>query len=171
MLTYTGKVYWPADPSADDVCIEDIAHGLSMLCRYCGQCQFFYSVAEHSVYVSRLVPQRLALEGLLHDAAEAYCSDIVRPLKKALLDYQQFERLNDEVIRWKFGLPHEEHPVVKDVDTRLLVNEYAALFPPLPRATHLESLIPFPNIAIHGWAPGQAERLFLAQFKELYAAC
>lgn len=171
MVTYTGKVYWPTDPSVDDVCIEDIAHGLSMLCRYAGQCHRFYSVAEHSVHVSHMVPRELALEALLHDASEAYCSDVARPLKQILPDYKAIEGANERVIRWRFGLREEEHPTVKTADTRILVNEYAALFPPLPRATSLDHLTPDPNIQIFGWDPWRAERFFLQRFKELYAPC
>ena len=81
ILTYTGRRYWPASPVTDHVCAEDIARGLSLTCRFAGQCQHFYSVAEHSINVMRLVPQEHKLCALLHDAPEAYLGDMSRPLK------------------------------------------------------------------------------------------
>ena len=80
MSTYTGKKFFPFDPRPEQICIEDIAHGLSMLCRFSGQCPYFYSVAEHSIYVVHCLPDNLQLEGLLHDASEAYLADLPRPV-------------------------------------------------------------------------------------------
>jgi hypothetical protein len=92
MQTYTGRQYWPMDPRPHEVYIEDIAHSLSLQCRYAGHCIKFYSVAEHSVLIARhLAATRapeVAFAGLLHDAPEAYCVDIPRPLKPYLTNYK-----------------------------------------------------------------------------------
>src|SRR5258708_302056 len=85
MQTYTGRAYWPADPRAEDVCIEDIAHALSLLCRYTGHCKRFYSVAEHSILISQVVPPEYAFFGLMHDAQEAYINDLARPIKPSVI--------------------------------------------------------------------------------------
>lgn len=61
--TFTGRRFWPLDPRPEDVCIEDIAHALSLKCRFGGHCTRFYSVAEHSVHVSNYVPAEFALWG------------------------------------------------------------------------------------------------------------
>lgn len=79
--TFTGRAFWPLRPRAEDVRIEDIAHALAMKCRFGGMTRQFYSVAQHSVLVSRIVPPADALWGLLHDAAEAYLPDVCRPIK------------------------------------------------------------------------------------------
>src|SRR5579872_2947230 len=82
--TASGLEFPLFEPRLDAINIEDIAHGLSMICRFTGQCARFYSVAEHSVHVSHLVPREDAAWGLLHDAAEAYLGDVASPLKKHL---------------------------------------------------------------------------------------
>lgn len=82
--TFTGKRFFPLDPKTEDVDIQDIAHALSLLCRFNGHCNQFYSVAQHSVLVSKLVAPEHRLAALLHDATEAYLSDIPRPIKHQL---------------------------------------------------------------------------------------
>jgi uncharacterized protein len=82
--TVTGKQFWPMDAQPEEVDIEDIAHALSLPCRFNGHCKQFYSVAEHSIHVSRVVSNENAARGLLHDAAEAYLSYIPQPVKREL---------------------------------------------------------------------------------------
>lgn len=167
-LTYTGKAYYPLNPRIEDVDILDIAHGLSMLCRYAGQVKWYYSVAEHCVHVSHMVPRELALEALLHDATEAYCSDIVRPLKAHLPDYRHYEVLNDATIRAKFGLPFNESPLVKQADTNILLSEAKALLPPIPEGHQwvIDGVLD-PSVVIQYWLPPIAEMKFLERFEEL----
>lgn len=69
--TYTGRTFYPFDPRPEDICIEDIAHSLSNMCRFCGHVREFYSVAEHSVRGASHLYGLNALQFLLHDAAEA----------------------------------------------------------------------------------------------------
>ena len=79
--TYTGKKFNFSQILLHDFCIEDIAHALSNRCRFNGHCIAFYSVAEHSIAVSRIAPSEVKLHCLLHDAAEAYLPDIPSPIK------------------------------------------------------------------------------------------
>ena len=81
MITFTGRQFHPLDPRADEVDVCDIAHALANICRFGGHSRHHYSVAQHSVLVSHLVPPELALVGLLHDAAEAYVGDMIAPMK------------------------------------------------------------------------------------------
>lgn len=130
MQTFTGRQYWPIDPRPADVSLEDIAHHLAMICRYGGACSRHYSVAEHSVYVSYLVPPGLAAHALLHDASEAYCNDIVRPVKRHLAGYEEIEGLNVAVIGEAFGLSGltpDECRAIKDADNAILLAEQAQL--------------------------------------------
>jgi len=111
------------DPKPWTIDVEDIAWGLSNACRYAGQCLAFYSVAQHSVLVSRHVPPALALAGLLHDAAEAYMGDIVGPLKQLLPEYKVIERRVEHAIAARFDLPYPWPAEVKHADLRLLRTE------------------------------------------------
>jgi hypothetical protein len=94
--TYTGGEFHPLDPDPAAIELADIANGLANTCRYAGQCQFYYSVGTHSLYVSEELGAeygpRVQLYGLFHDAAEAYISDVPRPIKREVETFQQIER-------------------------------------------------------------------------------
>lgn len=167
MQTYTGRAYWPADPRPEDVDHIDIAHALSHLCRFGGHTDRFYSVAEHSVYVSLEVPEEHALCALMHDATEAYVIDVPRPLKHMLQGYAEIEAKNWAVIAERFGLPLEMPPCVKDADNRVLLAERDELLqePPIPWAWARE-LVPAQR-KIEALPPVWAKRMFLRRFMEL----
>ncbi len=121
--TFSGKRFWPMQPRAEDIDIRDIAHSLSLQCRFNGHCLAFYSVAEHSVRVSRVLPAELALWGLLHDAAEAYLSDLPRPVKKQIPLFEQAEDRLLELIAGHFKLSWPMPQAVKQADDTLLMTE------------------------------------------------
>lgn len=127
--TFTGKLVYPMDLKVGDICIEDIAHGLSRVCRFAGQCAGFMSVAEHSVAVARIVmttdPQH-ALEALLHDASEAYLGDMPRPIKHMpeMQPYRDAEARAEAAIAQKFGLVYPIPQTVKDADRQRLFIEF-----------------------------------------------
>lgn len=124
--TYTGLVMYPLDARPAEICIEDIAHALSNLCRFTGHCRTFYSVAEHSVRVSHIVPEVDALWGLLHDATEAYLADMSRPMKRYAefgIPYRAAEERLMAVIAARFGLKGSMPESVKRADTVLLMTE------------------------------------------------
>ncbi|TKI02119.1 HD family hydrolase, partial [Martelella alba] len=123
ITTFSGRHFDYADPDINSICITDIIHALSNECRYAGHCSQFYSVAQHSVLTSMIVPPAFALEALLHDAAEAYCKDIPAPLKRLLPDYHAVENRVDAVIRRRFGLPEAMSPEVKRADLIMLATE------------------------------------------------
>ena len=130
--TYSGRRFNPTNPNADAIVIQDIAHSLSMQCRFSGHCSSFYSVAQHSVLVSYLCDQEDAFWGLLHDASEAYLVDIPRPLKHSgnFDAYLKFEKIMQKAICKRFGLPQKEPPSVKYADTLVLATEARDLMSP-----------------------------------------
>lgn len=103
-VTASGKRVHVLEPDPELICIEDVAHALALTCRFGGHCETFYSVAQHSVHVSMLVPQRLAKAALLHDATEAYLGDVIRPLKRELGNYASIEASWEIAVRARFGL-------------------------------------------------------------------
>lgn len=165
---YSGAPFWPLDARADEVDIHDIAHSLSMQCRFAGHVRSFYSVAEHSVHVSYLVPPEDALWGLLHDATEAYLQDLVQPLKVDMPTYRDHEHRLMAVIAERFGLVLPMPDSVKAVDWRMLLNERAVLLRPSLRPWAADSE-PAPTrlIALPCYGPSEAEAAFLRRFREL----
>ncbi|PHM18063.1 MAG: hypothetical protein CJD30_03625 [Sulfuricurvum sp. PD_MW2] len=122
MTTISGKkiVYDDLQPEMFD--ITDIAHALSNICRFGGHINKFYSVAQHSVMVSNMVPEHLALAALLHDASEAYLSDIVRPAKRMLPQYKDLELKLQSVIEQRFAVTFD-HEEIHIADNKALYAE------------------------------------------------
>jgi len=169
--TLSGKHFDYLNAQTDDVDIEDIATALSNICRFAGHLPEFYSVAQHSVLCSQIVPQEYAFEALMHDAAEAYCQDIPAPLKRLLPDYRRIETLVDDLIRSKFGLPLHQSDLVKYADLTMLATERRDL--ELDDGTPwliLESIPASDLIQVVPLRPGQAYGLFMNRFNELSEA-
>ena len=123
-IVYSGKKFYWENPTEDAIEIRDIAHSLSLQCRFNGHCNYFYSVAEHSIRVSRACQEEggseLAPYGLLHDSAEAYVGDIVRGLKSMFPMIAETENKILEVILRKFELSYPLPAIVHQVDDYIL---------------------------------------------------
>jgi uncharacterized protein len=96
IVTFSGIHFYPLDPREDEILVMDIAHALSNIARFNGHTKYFYSVAQHSLFVSKELEHRgyspyVCLAGLLHDGSEAYICDIPTPLKNMLPDYKRME--------------------------------------------------------------------------------
>lgn len=127
ITTYTGKHFDPSNPNIDLIDIKDIAHALSLMCRGNGHVQTFFSVAQHSINCAleaenRGYSNKLILACLIHDASEAYMSDVPRPFKKVLIDYQNAEEQLLDMIYFKYlgGLDDNEKQKVKEIDDIML---------------------------------------------------
>lgn len=176
---WTGGKFFPLDPRPEDIKLEDIARALSMQCRYAGHVARFYSVAEHSVRVSRLVGERGGtlgeqLWGLLHDASEAYIVDIPRPLKvqPEFAGYREAEKVMQRAICQAFGLPEQEPEIVKALDWEILGTEAVVLKSPVhpdwAKTTSTGTLpAPLDLGSPLGWVPEMAEHCFLSRYRAL----
>lgn len=169
--TYTGRQFWPLDPREEDVDIVDIAHALSNICRYGGHVEQFYSVAQHCVFASHIVPAKFALYGLLHDASEAYLIDVPRPIKHELgmEVYRAAESKLQALIYESFGLDPEEPECVKVADNQLLKTEQRDLLKPPPAPWKDYGVEPLRHKLIP-WTPEQSENTFIGRYVELINA-
>ena len=129
IMLQSGAWFDILDPGSCAFTIEDIAHGLAHTCRYAGQCQDFYSVAEHSIHVSTMC-EEAKLEALLHDAAEAFIGDVTRPLKQLLPDYKRIEKAVEKAVFERFNLRTPLPVEIKEADLRVLAAEQAQIMAP-----------------------------------------
>ena len=164
--TISGKVFYPMAPREEDVDISDIAWALSMQCRFAGHVKYFYSVAQHSVLLSRSLPPKHALWGLLHDASEAYLVDVPRPIKNELPAYKQAEDRLTACIAKVFELTMPIPELVKELDSRILFNEKEVLLnsSAIEWQWHLPSIS---GVVIRPWSQQEAFEQFLERFEEI----
>lgn len=171
LQTFSGGTIAPHRPTAGDIAIEDIAHALSMLCRFGGHVRTFYSVAQHSVLASRCVPREDALWALLHDASEAYLVDVPTPVKTlaALNGYRAIEALLQKTIYQTFGLMGNEPDSVRQADQALVLLEADTLLTGGAGAAfdEIRQTVPPAEVRIVPVEPAVAERAFLKRFHEL----
>lgn len=187
MQTYTGRKFWPLDPRADEVDIADIAHALSLQCRFAGHCRTFYSVAEHSVRASllalpagmleaarwhdeaeRRAVVMVALGTLLHDAGEAYVVDVPRPLKRFLLGYREIEDRVLAAVLARFGvwLDGDQWDAIKRFDEVMLATEARDIMGGESAGKWTLRAAPQAEV-IEPWPPHVAERMFMMRFDAL----
>lgn len=167
MQTYTGRKFYPLAAQPEDIDPLDIAHALSMICRYGGHVQRPYYVAEHCVLLSHAVRPENALRALLHDAAEAYVGDMVRPLKQHMSEFCAVEDRLLDVIGERFGI---EGPMmteeVRESDNRILLDERAALMPGTRFPWKADVLKPL-GVVVEGWSWWIARQKYADRLAEL----
>lgn len=193
MQTASGLQAYILKPNPIIVRVEDIAHHLALQCRYAGATRDFYSVAQHCVIASEEVERELrervfqncapgdsvdlvesravAFLALLHDAAEAYVQDIIRPLKRHLQPcYGEIEDGWAKAIAVKFGLPRaaliDLPPIVKEADQRMCSTEKRDLMSIPPSAWSTDRWPPYDR-KIEPWPWEKARREFLRRFEDL----
>lgn len=191
MQTYTGRQYWPLDPRSNEVFIEDIAHALSLSCRFSGHCVRFYSVAEHSVRCVRWLAENMddmikeySLDEesmwlsqkwtLMHDAAEAYVSDVPRPIKPYLGGFDEIEEKNLKAIAGRFSLkypmPESIAEIVKKADNIILMTEKRDNMAKCDYSWGLEGKVWPDRKHIVPYSPEEAKRGFMECYEYLFGA-
>lgn len=177
LQTYSGHTFEPKIGKVSQVDVRDIAHALSNLCRYSGQCRGFYSVAEHSVLVSKIirimwpddVESRWA--GLLHDATEAYVGDLTTPLKTILPKFIEVEdALAMDIAKvLKVKWTKQTHTRVKIADMIALSTEARKLFADVSHWDSIKLYDPRSDL-LHlqfPLAPLSAKAYFTREFKKV----
>lgn len=172
--TVSGIQFEFLNPKQEQININDIAHALSLNCRFVGQCSGFYSVAEHSWHVARLLdgtPYTVQLAGLLHDASEAYITDVASPVKKYMPEYQKMEDNIMTAIFERYDLEYPLHPAVKQADRTMLSIESHYLLPSKGNSWQMWREIKRPPVIPAykpiGMQPEVAKEVFLDKFVEL----
>lgn len=157
-------------PEESDVTIDDIASATSNICRFSGHLPRFYSVAQHLVNTSRIVPSALAFDALMHDTAEAFTNDLPTPLKWAFPAFKDLETEIESAMSKKFGFTFPYAKDVKQADTEMLileklyVKEDKSVWPNYEgiEVDHLLDLVD-----LDSWQPRRAKREFLKRYYEL----
>lgn len=167
ILTVSGNYFNFEEPDSSTYTIEDISHALSHINRFTGHTNKAYSVAQHSVMVSYLVPKDLAMIGLMHDASEAFLGDVSSPLKQLLPDYKKIEQNVERAIFKRFNIPFPMPPEIKVADLIMLASEQKSL---MPKINHewgiLQGVKPL-SAKIKPWSAKKAKLKFLERFYEL----
>lgn len=154
------------------ITLHDVAHGLAKQCRFNGQIDRFYSVAEHSILVSRLVPKKLAIYGLLHDAAEAFLGDIVTPLKAMITGYDEIERkllqhiVHQLGVDWRPFISQFDQQFIKQADLQALKLEKETFYINEPEWPYLHG-VPTPDHKLECLNWMDARLAFIGRFYEL----
>lgn len=170
LMLFSGTLFDLTDPHSSELSLNDIAHGLGRVCRFAGQSNRFYSVAEHCVNVARLVPIELGRAALLHDGSEALIGDVTRPLKALLPDYRLIEARLEDMIASRFASPGApplplHDPLIKAADRAMCAVEARELMPAAPgywegigadpedlkRASRLRLTFDKPEFATFAW--------------------
>ncbi len=166
ILLSSGNYFNLLAPNESEFTILDIAHALSNLCRFNGHTREFYSVAQHSVLVSQILPIDDQLPGLLHDAAEALVGDMVRPFKNILPDYRAIEKSVEAAVLKRFGISSIPASVTH-ADLILLATERRDLLPHDDRQWILLDGVSPLSMTIEPWPPARAEFEFLNRYDYL----
>lgn len=172
---YSGSMFNPLAPDVSRVTVKDIAHALSMQCRYGGHAKFFYSVAEHSILVASILRDWgcspiVQLGGLFHDCDEALgLPDVPRPVKKSLVGYREYGEKVQEAVFKKYGLgwPMHHDIVVADNSILFLVERKLLMGDIHNEHWRYDGELRECNAEINGWSPAEAERKFLTAYDSL----
>ena len=163
-------------PEESDVTLHDIATALSNVCRFSGHLPRFYSVAQHLVNTSYIVPEQYAFTGLMHDTAEAFTNDLPTPLKWALPIFKELEVKIEGVMANKFGFIFPYPAEVKEADIIMLMlekyhikqcDDYWPMYEKYTRE-YVEPYLQYVDLT--SWRPSIARNKFLARFEELQNA-
>jgi len=172
LQSYLGKVIDPNNIDYRNVGLEDIAHALSMKCRFSGHCDTFYSVAEHCVRGSHLVPKEQALAFLLHEVDEVFSPDVPAPIKHLVkvadVPWSEWAYRQERAILKAIGLPNLDvsTPEIKKADRQMLAWEKRDIMGPEPIPWNLEEVPPTDKI-IHPWSHAYAEFRWLDCYNTL----
>lgn len=166
--TFTGRRFDVFDPNPDHIHLLDIAVALGNTCRFSGHVPYHYSVGQHSLLMSRVVPPAVAMEALLHDAAEAYMGDVPRPIKQGLQDYNAVMEMVETAVAMRFGLVYPWPDEIHAADMRMVITE-AHAFGKDTAGWGIDAA-PYGDVVVAQMNPLDVRGLFIDRFLELESA-
>ena len=169
--TYKGVKFYPSSPKIEEIDIEDIAHALANVCRFGGHTRKFYSVAQHSVIVSKIIAKGFEKEGLLHDAPEAYIGDMVRPIKNVSevgAAFKKIEKIVADAVEKRFKIRALDSEEVQVADDTVLATEARDIMHGTKDWTLIRDGITPMNAEVIPMSPEESERLFMQRYYELF---
>ena len=169
ILLESGKFYSYTNPENNEFNIDDIALSLSNICRYSGQIKKFFSVAQHSYLVSFAVDPKYAMDGLLHDAVEAFMVDVPTPAKRLLPDYKVMEKLHEAEMFKRFGLEYPMNPAVHKADFEMFCAEVRDMKDHHPHWDKICTADTSHIAPIKPWTPYMSRKMFLKRYYQLLA--
>jgi hypothetical protein len=177
ILLGSGSYFDFEAPEQTPLTIEDVAYGLAYACRFAGQCyskrlgrRVFYSVADHCEIMSRLVPEHLAYDALMHELGEPTCGDMTGPLKSIVPQYKAIEKRCEKAAQRQFGVTMTEPETIKLFDLRMLATERRDLMNWADEEwACVQGAEPF-DIFIEPRSPDEAAAAFLRRFNEIAPA-
>jgi hypothetical protein len=162
----SGKKFDVISCTLDEIEIEDIAHGLSNICRFTGQIPVFYSVAQHCIEMSYYAPESVRLEALMHDASEAYLGDVSKHLKETIgLPYKAVEDDLMVKIATKFAFAWPCPTVIKVLDHDMLETEFKQVW--RKRDPSIPSYGVELPVKLRPMTPTLAKEIFLSRYEAL----
>jgi len=165
--TYSGKKFYVFNPRLKDISIEDIAHALSLMCRFTGHTEELYSVGQHSLIVMELCPEEFKLEGLTHDFPEAYITDLATPVKRRMPSFKECEDTLHTAIAKKFHLQFPMPKIIKEIDQEVFKMEWAYLMERNKTLKNNKFRMSKEEFKI--LSPKEVERRIIESFNQLYA--
>ena len=156
-----------------DLDISSIVISLSHICRFGGHCRPFYSVAEHSVRLSREVPNYpLMKAALIHDMGEAYIGDVTSFVKaKYCSELSNIEKTIQALLAQRFNIPLSLYDDLRPFEAKLFATECRDLFPKDADFRMLkdgEPVLPMEPLCekIFPWTPATAINEFTAAIRK-----
>lgn len=159
------------DPHSAEVTITDLAGSLAKVCRFSGHIPYFYSVAQHSVNASYIVPPELAFDALMHDTSEAFTNDIPTPLKAEIPAFKELENRIEGAMSERFGFTYPLGPIVKHADMQMLWWEKLYIKMDTDEWAYFDgydmSDTVHREVDLSSWQPAKAQTMFLTRYIQL----